>query len=154
MKEDIKLSKESIWLVLTALLDKKIKESTLSLQSTIGSRDSDSKSSAGDKHETSRATIQIEIEKLESQLNRLLILEKELSGIHFRRKCTKVEPGCLVRTNHENYLLSIGLGKMNVEGQFFYAISMASPIGQVLQNKVTGDTIRFNGREIQILDIT
>lgn len=153
MKEDLHVSKESIWRVLSTILGKKIQESTLSLQSTIESRNNDSKSSVGDKHETSRATIQIEIDKLETQLNRLLILEKELSGIQFLRKCNKVEPGSLARTTQENYFISIGLGKIEVEGQFFYAISLASPVGQLLQNKKVGEAISFNGREIKILDI-
>ena len=49
-------------------LNKSIDAKTISvqemLQATIDSRDSDNKSSAGDKHETSRAKIQIEIDHL------------------------------------------------------------------------------------------
>lgn len=145
--------KEELFNTLSIHLQQKIDECSLSVQSTIESRDNDSKSSAGDKHETTRATVQIEIEKLELQLNRLLILQKELSSIQLEKEHSQVELGSLVRTEKENYFLSIGYGKIELGNQIFYAISLASPVGQLLKNKKPGELINFNGREVKILEI-
>jgi hypothetical protein len=117
------------------------------------SRDSDTKSSAGDKHETSRALAQIEIDKLEVQLNKTLMLEKELRSINLNKKYDRVEMGSLVITNHEAYFISIGIGKLEVEDKIFYAISLNSPIGEVLKFKMVGDKVFFQGREIVIEEI-
>ncbi len=54
------------------------------------SRDSDTKSSAGDKYETGRAMMHIEIEKNEVQLSKTLKLKKELSEIDLLKEYNKV----------------------------------------------------------------
>ena len=51
------------------LLDLKIQDTSNAITSLTESRDMDTKSSAGDKHETSRAKIQTEIDQLSKQLN-------------------------------------------------------------------------------------
>ncbi len=117
------------------------------------SRDSDSKSSAGDKYETGRAMMHIEIEKNEVQLSKALKLKKELSEIDLLKDYRKVEFGSLVITNHGNYFISIGIGKLNGDYQDCYAISLASPIGRLFQNKEKGDVVKFQDREIIIENI-
>ena len=145
--------KNSIYTHIENLLSEKISAITEALGLARESRDSDTKSSAGDKHETSRALAQIEIDKLEVQLNKTLILEKELQSINLHKKYDQVEMGCLVITNQENYFISIGMGKVEVEGRIFYAISVHSPIGEMLKLKQVGEKVRFNGREIVVKEI-
>lgn len=70
----------------------------------IEARDNDSKSSVGDKYETNRAMMQIELEKNNRQLAQYLKQKKELSDIDINKTFDKVEFGSLVLTNQGNYL--------------------------------------------------
>ena len=70
-------------------IDAKIISAQEMLQDTINSRDSDNKSSAGDKHETSRAKIQIEIDQLTKQLDLLNRQKLHLNSIDFSKNNEK-----------------------------------------------------------------
>ena len=134
-------------------LKHKIKSSTLEIESITESRNSDTKSSAGDKFETSRAMAQMELEKMERALARSTKLLLDLSIINLDKEYKNVEFGSLIITNNGNYLASFALGKITIDHIDYYAISLASPIGQVLMQKMVGDVLSFQGREIIINEI-
>jgi len=117
------------------------------------SRDNNTKSSAGDKHETARTMMQIELENNQKQLQQNLALKQELSKINLEREYASVNFGSLVITNKGKYFISIGIGKVEIDGEIVFAISLASPIGQQLKGKKKGDVITFNGNQIEILDV-
>ena len=123
------------------------------LKETIDSRDSDTKSSAGDKHETSRAKIQIEIDQLTKQLDLLNRQKLHLNSIDFSKNNEKATIGSLVKTNNGTYLISIGFGKVIIENEVFYAISSASPIGRLFNNKLKGDKFIFRTINYEVVDI-
>jgi len=123
------------------------------LQETIDSRNSDTKSSAGDKHETSRAKIQIEIDQLTKQLDLLNRQKQQLNSIDFSIKNPTASIGSLVKTKNGTYLISIGFGKVIIENEVFYAISPASPIGRLFNNKLKGDKFIFRTINYEILEI-
>lgn len=144
--------KDKIHKTLMDILERKVEETKKTILLVKESM-SDTKSSAGDKHETGRALMQIELDKNESHLIKTMRLKKELSLLKTKKEFCKVEFGSLVITNYENYYISIGLGKLNIDNENYYAISLASPIGQVIQNKTVGDVIHFQNREIMIQEI-
>ncbi|MEX0967170.1 MAG: 3-oxoacyl-ACP synthase [Bacteroidia bacterium] len=145
--------KEQILRHLHELLDRKIAEASRALESAKESRDSDTKSSAGDQYETGRAMMQIEMENYDTQLNNALELKKALTRLNISREIEEIEPGSFVVTNHGKYFISIGLGKITVNDEVVYAISLASPIGQMFKDKRVGDKFEFNGREYLIQEI-
>jgi transcription elongation GreA/GreB family factor len=59
----------------------------------------------------------------------------------------------VIVTNTASYFLGIGLGKISVEGETVFAISTASPIGQLLLNKTAGEEIVFNGKKQTVLTV-
>ncbi len=146
-------AKPQLYQQICDLLETRIIEFTEAIASIKESRDNESKSSAGDKYETGRAMMQIELDKNETQLNNTLQLKKELAQLNTQQTYDRVAFGSLVITNQENYFISVGMGKLEVNGETYYAISMASPIGQVLKNQQIGNQISFQGRMITILDI-
>ena len=75
--------------------------------------DSSTKSSAGDKHETSRAMIHLDQEKLSSQLLELNKSLRILSQINIRDQ-SSVIMGSLFITDHSIFYISIGLGKVSL----------------------------------------
>jgi transcription elongation GreA/GreB family factor len=145
--------KANICQQLRSILEQKIVEMQASIVSLKESRDSDTKSSAGDKHETTRAMVQIELDKSEVQLVKLMATQADLLRINAQRKFEKAELGSLVITDHGNYFISIGAGKTDVDATSYYAISPDSPLAVALKNKAAGDRIDFQDKKIIIKEI-
>ena len=149
----VSMNKENLYQLCLNFIEQRIQTAETALKQAREASNDDTKSSAGDKYETGRAMMQMEIDNNEMQLNKALQQQLELSKITLNQNSKKVEPGCVVITNHENYFISIAMGKMEIEGQVFYAISMASPVGTLLRNKVAGDQVDFQNRTIIIQQI-
>lgn len=120
--------------------------------SNQNSLDSCTKSSAGDKHETSRAMIHLDQEKLSSQLLELNKSLRILSEIKIL-KHSSVKMGSLFKTNHSIFYISIGLGKVSFNGTNIYIMSPVSPLSQELIGLNQHDSIEFNGITQNILSI-
>ena len=131
-------------------LDRKIEVIREAIASAKDSRNNDTKSSAGDKYETGREMMQIEIEKNEVLLNQTAKQRKELARIDVSKDFNKVAFGSLVETDKGTYFISIGIGKIQIDDQICYAISLASPIGGLLKDKAVGDEVQFQGRTFVI----
>lgn len=111
---------------------------------------SETKSSAGDKHETGRAMIQLEREQLGQQLAKIEREQALLMKINPKLNSEIVCLGSLVITSGHSYFIAIGLGKVIWNGQEFYAISLDSPIGQLLVGKRLGEQLSFAGKTFEI----
>lgn len=113
----------------------------------------ETKSSMGDKFETTRAHLQTEDAKLKQQLSEINLLEQRMDVVKRTNYSNKIALGSVVLTNKLNYYLAIPAGKVVCNDKQFYAISPASPIGQVLLNQQKGDVFVFNQKSIEILDV-
>ena len=145
--------KKLIYNHLLSQLNIKINTARVSVENAKESRNNETKSSAGDKHETGRAMSQIELENTEAQLNKILDQVYQLSQISISTKHNRVENGSLVKTTQGVYFIFLGVGKLEVNNEIFYSISLASPIGMALHNKKIGENFHFQGKQIEILDI-
>ncbi len=145
--------KRQLYDYVLADLDAKIEEAQGAIDSAIESRNSDTKSSAGDKHETGRAMVQIELDKSKMQLAKALTLRSEMARIDPVKACEKVEFGSLVTTNNGIYFMAIGIGKVTLDKSEYFVISLASPIGQAMHSKQSGAIVKFQGREFEITNI-
>lgn len=110
----------------------------------------ETKSSAGDKYETGRAMMHLEKEKLTGQMAEVLKMEQGLNLINPEKAYEQVELGALVQTAQAAYYLSVSVGKLMIEGQTIFAVSPASPIGQALLGKQSGEEFSFSGRTMKI----
>ena len=136
-----------------AKLDKKIGLSKVSIQNLQDSRENETKSSAGDKYETAREMVQQELDKNRMQLHRLEKTSLELIKIETDKKLETIDFGAIVFTNNNNYFISSALGKVVYEDQFFYCISLVSPLGKALTRRCSGDTFDFQQQHFEILRI-
>lgn len=114
------------------------------------SQENDTKSTAGDKHETGRAMLHLEQENNQKQLAKAFQLKKDIQQIDISHPHKIINRGSLIITKQATYFISVGLGKLHVNQEVVYAISLASPIGQMLFGKKAGDTFKFQGKTIQI----
>ncbi len=122
----------------------------LSLQESLTS---ETKSSSGDKHETGRAMVQLEREKLGSQLQEAERTVQFLDKLDLNVQSVKIGFGTLVYTSKANYFLSVSLGEFREHGFRAYCISPQTPMGLLLLGKTIGDVIDFNGESIEILKL-
>ena len=117
------------------------------------SSNSESKSSAGDKHETSKAMMQLEIEKLGTQLKEAEGQLAEFEKINFNKKFQSIEQGVLVETNKGYFLIASSIGKITVDDKIVFVISNKSPLAIVFAGKQPKDSLNFNGVEYVIISI-
>ena len=108
---------------------------------------SETKSSAGDKHETGRAMLQLEREKAGNQLAEIQKIKEVLSKINIENIPQTISLGTVVYTSKSNYFIAISAGELTIENELFYAISPNTPIGQLLIGKTNNDKIQFRNQE-------
>lgn len=135
---------------LHGLLDERIAGLEQSLTATRESRDSDTKSSAGDKYETGREMAQQEMDKQTAQLAKTHCMKRELTAIKPETEKQVAEFGSLVVCDSGNYFISIPLGQIDMCGCQFFCLSLASPLGQALAGRRPGDKLLFNGKTFRI----
>lgn len=134
-------------------VNKRLQNIENSISSNQKALQSETKSSAGDKHETGRAMLQLEMEKAGQQLAGITEMKETLAKIEPAKKSKNIHLGSVVFTNQVAYFLSISAGKLVVENEFFFAISSASPIGKLLLGKQENEDFSFNGKIIRILKV-
>lgn len=120
------------------------------LKTSLGA---ETKSSAGDKYETSREMMNQEKGKLQSQMSVLNQQLETLTEINPTVKFNKVGLGSFVKTSAANYFISISYGKVLVGEEEFFMISAITPLAQQLLNKTEGDQITWNGKSIEIKSV-
>lgn len=104
----------------------------------------ETKSTAGDKHETARAHLQIEQEHISRQLKEVLDQKAVLDQTDFSMESSVIIKGSLVKTGKGYLLISIAAGKLNVDGITVFALSPLSPLGTKLMGQQTGDAVKMN----------
>ena len=114
---------------------------------------SETKSSAGDKHETGRAMLQLEREKAGYQLAEVQKLKELLDRIDPTTINENIALGSIVFTSKFNYFIALSAGEIEINGDVFYAISPSTPIAVLLLSKSKGDTITFRDTNFIITKI-
>jgi transcription elongation GreA/GreB family factor len=145
----MKSKKSEIHANLRSILEKTLEEARREYVLAKESRDSDTKSSAGDKFETGREMMQREMDKLSALVDNTLYSLNKLDRLANLPSSSVVAEGSLVETDQETYYISIGYGKTDS----IYAISIESPLGVELKGKKVGDRVEMRGRIITIKSI-
>ncbi len=136
-----------------AYVTQRIMNAQAAMEEAQRAANEETKSSAGDKYETGRAMMQLEKQKNALQLAEALKLKEQLAKVNPTKTYQEVQPGCLVKLNTGSFYIAISAGKLRLEGERYYAISIQSPIGQALRGKKQGEEIIFNGKKICVLAV-
>lgn len=113
----------------------------------------ETKSTAGDKHETALAMLQIEQANTRGQLQELLIQKAMLQKLDPALSATMVVNGSLVKTNRGYLYISVALGKAVINNIAVMALSPQSPLGQKLIGLKTGEVAGMNNTEYLVESI-
>jgi len=113
----------------------------------------DTKSSAGDKYETTREMMQQEISRNALQLMEAKKLRMALDKLNPDFSSDTIKPGSFVATSGGDFYISISAGQLKADGRSVYAISAHSPIGRLLLGRAAGQSIEMNGKIFEIMEV-
>lgn len=136
-----------------AYVQKRVDTARQAMEAAQEAANSESKSSAGDKYETGRAMAQLERDRHAQLLAEALKLKRDLEQIKVDKFYETVQPGSVVTTDRETFFISIGAGKLTLDGIDYLAISIASPIGSALTGRKIGDAVTFNKMIYRVLSV-
>jgi transcription elongation GreA/GreB family factor len=142
--------KEQLYIMCAEYLRSKEAEIRAAITEAQEAANNETKSSAGDKFETGRESMQQEIDLNLSRLNELNKQKLALDQIVPGQISAVVIPGSVVRTNNGCYYVGISAKQLSADGKSYYAVSLSSPIGEKLAGKKTGDSFEMNGRQFVI----
>jgi transcription elongation GreA/GreB family factor len=147
------LSKEKIIATCNVLLQGKITDLNAALNSVNEAANNETKSTAGDKHETAKAIMQLEQEKLSNQLTLLNTQLNDLQKIDTNKQHAVIGNGSVVKTNNGILFIGVGLGKIKVADLDIFAISPLSPLANLLHGKKLNDSVNLNVVNYTVLEI-
>jgi hypothetical protein len=113
----------------------------------------ETKSSAGDKHDTGKAMMQMEQEKLGIQFKELVNSKKILGSINPSTRYNKIQFGSFIKTETSWFYISISLGKISIENKEIFILSSQTPLSKLMLNKSVGDSFSFNGTHYKVTDV-
>ncbi len=123
------------------------------MQNAQDAANSEEKSSAGDKYETGRAMSHLEkdmharqLAANKNELAALLAVESNL--LHL-----SVTTGSVIICDENSFFIAAGLGKITFKNKVLYLLSPNAPVAKSLLNKITGDRINFNNKEMTINEV-
>ncbi len=117
------------------------------------STSSETKSTAGDKHETGRAMVHLEQEKAGKQFEQLMLMKRAFDQIDSSTSHDKIQIGSLVRTNLGWYLFSVGLGWLSIDNCKVYCLSGSAPIAKLYFGRKAGESFTWQEQVIEILSV-
>jgi transcription elongation GreA/GreB family factor len=145
-------TKQRLWQVCNERVDKRIndyKEEINLIKDSIASNDKGN--SEGD--DSGSGKLLNDLEKNMAHLNDAKNTKDYLSNIKTNVESRDVVLGSIVKTNMMNFYISTSIGKIDIDDETYYAISVNSPIGQLLKNKTVNDRFEFNQNKYIITEI-
>ena len=88
-------------------------------------------------------------QQLQKTLAEFLVLEK----IDLKKEMTKADFGAVVITNEQKIFISVGIGKMKIDNETYFVVSLMVPLAQALKGKQKNDIFEINGRQMKIEDV-
>ena len=132
------------------LVNDKISELQQVLADLKESSSNETKSTAGDKHETALAMLQIEQANVGAQLQDVLEKKAALEKLDPALSLATIVNGSLVKTDKGYLFISTALGKANIDDHAVIALSPQSPLGQKLIGLSAGDVAEINNTKYVI----
>ncbi len=146
-------TKQQLLFLCKDFIEARINNCQSAIDAANNSINEETKSSAGDKYETSREMMTQEIKNNSAQLAEAIKQKQLLSQISIDKKLDTVQVGSLVFTNLEKFFIAISAGSLKWNNENYLAISPSSPLGRNLIDKKKGDSVFFNGKEYSIENI-
>ena len=134
-------------------IEQRIATASEAMNMANSSANDETKSSAGDKYETTREMIQQEIDKLSAAIAEAVAQKQLLELINTQRIHDIVQSGCIVETDKNVFYISVAAGAIIIDNKKYLAISPSSPIGNKMIGLKQGDAFIFNNIKQTIISV-
>jgi transcription elongation GreA/GreB family factor len=145
-------TKETIVSACVQLLHDRIRHAQKAMNAAQEASNSEDKSSAGDKYETSRAMGQLDRDMnarqlVQAQNDLKTLLMTDIQPTSF------VRTGSIVRCDTDMYFIAFGMGPVLIDGVKVIVISPKSPLGLAMNGKRIKESFVFNNKEVSITEV-
>jgi len=106
-----------------------------------------------DRYDSYRAQLLTRGEMFSGQYQQAMEQFATLEKIGVDKVHKKVEFGSVVITDKQKMFIATGCGKVDLDGDIYFAISPTVPIFEAMKGMKRGDTAIFRGQSIRILDV-
>lgn len=134
-------------------IDERIAVLRASIAEARDAQQSDTKSSAGDKFETTREMMTQQIETLSKQLSEVETQRHQLLSLVNVTPAVQIQAGSVVYTDAANFYISVSVGAKQWNNEVFVCLSPSSPLGKLLLGKTINSAISFNQKKYRIIAI-
>ena len=97
--------------------------------------------------------MQLEQAQLGKQLNEVEMKRATMTSIDLQVQHTIIREGSFVQATSGHFLIAAPIGKVELEGESIFIITTVSPLGKMLLGKKSGDSISFNQKTIEIINV-
>lgn len=150
---DKELLKKELLQYCERYVEERIERAEEPIKRAMNSANSESKSSAGDKHETTQAMAHLEQEKNAKQLAEALKLRRAIIELKNTTPDETINFGSLVKTNKGVYYIALSIGAIERNKYNYFIVAPTSPIAMALKGKKKGESCIFNGNTIEIIEV-
>jgi hypothetical protein len=144
------INKQAVYEHYYGVITNNINRLQLTLADLKNSAANETKSTAGDKHETALAMLQIEQANTSTQLQDATQQLHNLEKIKYTIASKCIVNGSLIKTTNGFIYLSLAMGKAIISHIQIIAISPQSPLGAKLMGLRVGDTATINNKKFTI----
>lgn len=136
------------------LLLKRSEELRNAIDSVQSSANSETKSTAGDKHETARAMAQLEVEMLSRQLSEANKSIESLQRLRNPDRTGIAQPGSVVVTSVGTFFIAVSIANLEIAGEKVMAISPEAPLAKAIVGRKAGDEVRWSDKQLAIIAVS
>ncbi|MFN8295360.1 MAG: hypothetical protein U0T69_04150 [Chitinophagales bacterium] len=145
--------KQKVYQHFLSLINERINALQTTLDELSESAKNETKSTAGDKHETALAMLQIEQANTRLKITEAIEQKTQLQTIDITLKSHKIIKGSVIKTSKGYFFLSVALGKSLIDNTSVISISLQSPLGAKLLGLKENDIVEVNGIKYAIESI-
>jgi hypothetical protein len=145
--------KKQLYELCRQYLLKRIQTAEDAIKEAQASANDETKSSAGDKYETGRAMMQLEIEKNTVQLGEAMKLKRSLDLLKYEKEFEIIQPGSLVITDQGNFFIAISVGRLTLDNEVYAAVSSESPIATKLLGLKQNSSASFGNKVYTVISV-
>jgi len=142
--------KQALQQAAAQLIEARMAHIASSMEAAQAAANSEEKSSAGDKYETSRAMSHIEKDLQAGQLQSNKQELATLGSIDCSVLHTTVNAGACILAGEFYFFIAAGLGKQLIDGKTVFFLSAHAPLALSLLNKKKGDCFLFGVKNLRI----
>jgi len=145
--------KQTIYQQLLQTLNQQIDRFQFALDELSNSVMNETKSTAGDKHETALAMLQSEQSRIAQHLYEAVDRKTVFVQLNVDDNSESVRNGSVIKTNKGYFFMGVAITKTVINDISIIGISPQSPLGKELSGHKKDDIITVNGNEYLIEDI-